>query len=309
MLKKVSFENYRCLKGVKLALAPLTVLVGANATGKSSILQALQFKRGLAPHEAWQHDSTQRVRIEFVFEGNIRLTKVLKGSQSDVVWNEPSSARRSQLLHLDLNRLRSANQAAEQATLSQDGGNLTNVFASLGRRRQEELAQRFCSLVPMFSDVFHKPTGGGNQAFVFQDRWSDTTFGPHEVSDGTVLVLAYLLAQHQEHQVDLLAIEEPERGLHPYLLGKIVDLFRKMASGEIGTKPVQIVLATHSAEILDHLQPQEVRFLSRHQKDGGVDVEEISGSEPNWQQAFREYEGSLGNLWLAGGLGGVPNNG
>ena len=306
VLKKVSFQNYRCLKEVTLSLGPLTVVVGANATGKSAVLQGLQFSEGLGLSDVWRHESGLPVRIEYAFEKQPDLTRSLDGRGRSRGQGE-SSGLSSQLLHLDLNALRQQNKVAEQQSLARDGSNLTNVFATLNRRKQEELVSEFCALVPMFSDVDHKPTSGGNHTLVFQDRWSGTAFGPHEVSDGTMLVLAYLLAQHQEMQVDLLAIEEPERGLHPYLLGELVGLFRKMAQGEVGRKPVQIVLATHSAEILDHLKPEEVRFLSRSQQDGEVGIETISGEEPNWQQAFREYQGSLGNLWLAGGLGGVPS--
>ncbi|TDJ66283.1 MAG: hypothetical protein E2O39_16700 [Planctomycetota bacterium] len=307
MLKKVSFQNYRCLKELTLSLGPLTVVVGANATGKSTVLQGLQFPGGLEPTDAWRHESGLSIRIAFEFDGQPNFTKIsdARGRNS---FEGNRSGRSSQLLHLDLNALRQQNQVAEQQSLAQDGSNLTNVFATLSRRKQEDMVREFCALVPMFSDVNHKPTEDGFHTLVFQDRWSGAAFGPHEVSDGTMLVLAYLLAQHQELQVDLLAIEEPERGLHPYLLGEIVGLFRKMARGEVGTKPIQIVLATHSAELLDHLEPEEVRFLSRNQQDGSVGIETISEEEPNWQQAFREHEGSLGNLWLAGGHGGVPSS-
>lgn len=307
MLEKVSFQNYRCLKEVTLSLGPLTVVVGANATGKSAVLQGLQFSDGLQAPDVWRHETGLVIRIEFEFDEQPSFTKVFDQRGRNKHEGEPRD-RSSQLLHLDLNALRQHNQVAEQTSLARDGGNLTNVFATLGRHKQEELVSEFCALVPMFSDVDHKPTQSGHHTLVFKDRWSGASFGPQEVSDGTMLVLAYLLAQHQELQVDLLAIEEPERGLHPYLLGEVVGLFRKMAHGEVGTKPIQIVLATHSAELLDHLKPEEVRFLSRSQEDGEVGIETISGEEPNWQQAFSEYQGSLGNVWLAGGLGGVPSS-
>jgi predicted ATPase len=157
----------------------------------------------------------------------------------------------------------------------------------------------------MFSDVNLRPTSGGNHTFSFEDRWSKTKLGPQDVSDGTMLVLAYLLAQHQEDQVDLIAIEEPERGLHPYLLGELVKVFRGMATGKLG-KPVQIVVATHSAELLEFVEPAEVRFVSRDASSGDVAVETAREDTPSWQAAFREYNGSLGSLWLSGGLGGVP---
>lgn len=40
-IQKVSIENYRCLHHVELEIDDLTVLIGANSTGKSSMLRAL----------------------------------------------------------------------------------------------------------------------------------------------------------------------------------------------------------------------------------------------------------------------------
>jgi len=41
MLTEISLQHFKCFTSLKLPLAPLTLLSGANATGKSSVLQAL----------------------------------------------------------------------------------------------------------------------------------------------------------------------------------------------------------------------------------------------------------------------------
>src|SRR5690606_23679070 len=118
------------------------------------------------------------------------------------------------------------------------------------------------------------PHGQGSKRFRFHDRWSETTtYSPDEVSDGTMLVLAFLLIPYQQPSVDVLCIEEPERGLHPYLMNALVEQLRALSTGGDGRPPVQILLATQSAEFLNHLQPEEVRFLRRDASDGSVIVE------------------------------------
>ena len=42
-IEKVSIENYRCLQRLDLEIDDLTVLIGANSTGKSSVLRALRW--------------------------------------------------------------------------------------------------------------------------------------------------------------------------------------------------------------------------------------------------------------------------
>jgi hypothetical protein len=48
MIKKVSFRNFKALRSVDLSLERLTVIVGPNASGKTSILQGLYYLSRLA---------------------------------------------------------------------------------------------------------------------------------------------------------------------------------------------------------------------------------------------------------------------
>src|SRR5438105_2753575 len=43
MITKLSIRNFKCLRDVQIDLERFTVFVGPNASGKSSILQALDF--------------------------------------------------------------------------------------------------------------------------------------------------------------------------------------------------------------------------------------------------------------------------
>jgi predicted ATPase len=142
---------------------------------------------------------------------------------------------------------------------------------------------------------------------VFQDRWTPSIwYEPSEVSDGSMIVLAFLTLAHMQKPPHVLAIEEPEYALHPYLVSEVIGMLRKLATGELGA-PVQVLLATHSAELLNFAEPKEVRFLSRSLEDGSTQIRSAPTETEEWKTAFAEYEESLGELWLSGGLGGVPD--
>lgn len=299
-IRSIEFENYRCLKKARLEFGPLTVLVGGNGTGKSSVLRALMWDQlGVRKEDVTDRAPKRAIQLRIQHrDGEF----ILQGGSS--VSGPPPGSR--QLLHLDLNGLRAPNQLQSELRLATSGQNMANVLASLTRVRQQQLSERFCALVPLYADVDTKPLASGSHTLRFQDRWSKVWYQPQDVSDGTLLVLAYLLLLYQEPQVDLIAIEEPERGLHPYLLGQLVQFLRAMAHGKIGGRPVQIVAATHSAEFLNHLEPEEVRFLSRSDPDGSTIIEQAPSDTPDWRRAFMEYDSALGSMWLSGGLGGVP---
>ncbi len=180
------------------------------------------------------------------------------------------------------------------------GVQLTRADAH-ANQSSEFLAARVAGI----ADVDVAPSGNGEHRLRFTDRWSRTEFSPHEVSDGTILMLAFLALRFQPKPPQLITIEEPERGLHPYLLSELVSFLRSLTEGP---SPMQIVVATHSAEFLEHMKPDEVRFLSRSPDDGNVVVKEVDPTDPDWVRVHREFDDSLGSAWLAGGLGGVPSS-
>jgi predicted ATPase len=53
MLTKIIVEHFKCFKKLHLPLAPLTLLSGANATGKSTVLQALAILHQTAVESEW----------------------------------------------------------------------------------------------------------------------------------------------------------------------------------------------------------------------------------------------------------------
>ncbi len=306
MIQSVHIRNFRCLRDVEFTLSPLTALVGPNGSGKSTVLAALSPHRThLDKSFRWKHEYSLEVGVEYCSANGVRNWKA-PVKQTQVVFG-PGVLFNYQFLRLDLNMMRKPITVSNAPVLAHDGANLANAVYTLTRKQQADVAEQLCSLVPTFSDVDLVPVGSGNHTLRFHDRWDPTVhYSPDEVSDGTMLILAFLLIQHQQDAPDLLAIEEPERGLHPYLLGELVAFLRKLSAGEIGAKPIQVVLATQSADLLDHLRPEEVRFLDRDTEDGSVRIEAVDTAAGGWENAFAEYRNSLGSAWLAGSLGGVP---
>jgi hypothetical protein len=308
VLTSVRLQNYRCFKDAEVRLGPLTVLVGPNASGKTTLLRAIA-TREVQPHkDVWRRTKTLQASLTWSMPaGSAGIRFELEHSAATQV-GPLESVPPGQYLHLDADKMRMTLEVQEQTVLSADGSNLTNVVATLGRRQQEQLARDLSRLVPVIHDVTPRPSDTpGRHRLVFQDRWkSDVWYEPHDVSDGTILTLGLLTLQYQSSPVSVVAIEEPEHGLHPYLLGEMIETFRKLAKGEPGRAPLQIVLATQSAELLEFLSPDEVRFLTRRSEDGAVVIEEAPTDSDGWREAYQAHQESLGSLWLSGGIGGVP---
>jgi len=93
----------------------------------------------------------------------------------------------------------------------------------------------------------------------------------------------------------VLAIDEPELGLHPYAMNVLGSLIRKASAHG------QVVLATQSVNLVDQFQPEEIVAVER---TGNVSTFRRLCSE-ELSEWLDEY--SLSDLWEKNVLGGRPS--
>lgn len=99
-------------------------------------------------------------------------------------------------------------------------------------------------------------------------------------SDGFRRFYAHLLALYQQPPKQTLIFEEPENGIYPGALSLLADEFK--AAPEAGRG--QIILTTHSPELLDHFPPEALRVvqLDKHEtRIGPVDDAQRAALQDN----------------------------
>lgn len=111
-------------------------------------------------------------------------------------------------------------------------------------------------------------------------------FNYGDLSFGTQRVLAILLALLYDDNSTLL-IEQPEDGIHVGLLRKVLSLCFTYA--EHLNK--QLVITTHSAEIIDLLQAEDIRFIKMTEE--GTKASKLSDEELAIFPGYLRNEGSL----------------
>lgn len=136
----------------------------------------------------------------------------------------------------------------------------------------------------------------GKWAFQVLEEKIRGAINPDSVSDGTIRLLALMvIANWTARHSALVAIEEPENGLHPHLSEHIVQILRTASEDR------QLILTTHSPAFLDYLEPEEVILCDK--KDGFTKLK--LASDITEIQTFRKHF-RLGELWVQGTLGGIP---
>ncbi len=112
------------------------------------------------------------------------------------------------------------------------------------------------------------------------------------LSDGTLRYLCLIAILLHPAPPRLLCMEEPETGLHPDALRRLGDLLVE------ASQRTQLVVTTHSTELLSALSPEHVLVCERGD-EGSVVTRLQEGPLVEW---LKDY--TLGELWRMGELGG-----
>lgn len=136
------------------------------------------------------------------------------------------------------------------------GANTASVFEALNTRERSELVDQLASIVPgivrieprNYADkqtlMFVQGTDHGNREFLAK-----------QMSDGTLRAFAILLSIAQPTRPGFLIIEEPEIAIHLGALQSLVEIL------QTESEAMQIVLTTHSADIVDAVSVDALRVV------------------------------------------------
>ena len=184
-----------------------------------------------------------------------------------------------------------------------DAGNLAAMLYLF--REQHPMAFRHITatvrqMIPDFDGFVLEPRNLNKKQI--QLNWTHKgrtyEFGPHQLSDGSLrfIALAALLLQPRvkERLPLLIALDEPELGLHPAAL-EVLSGMAKAASLQS-----QLVFATQSSVFLDYFEPQDIVVVNC--RSGTSEFQRLSAEK---LEAWRD-DYTLGEIWEKNVVGGGP---
>ena len=336
MIDSVQFKHFKALQSTCLRLEPFNLVIGPSGSGKTSLVQALlrlqelaanrgdppatppagppPRKPGTAPEVIFRFpppDADMEVRLHGLSEG--------AGGVLDVRHPPTDEARaRWERLRTRLADIRSYGfdhyamggrvAPADGVELAADGRNLAAVLFTLRERQPavfEQLQAEFCRALPDFSAVAPRATGEGIE-LALRLKENGAALTAEGLSQGSLYALAVLTLSFAPQPPALVCLEEADRGVHPRLLREVRDaLYRLCHPADFGLQraAVQIVATTHSPFLLDLFRdhPEEIVIAS---KQGRSATFARLSDRPDAKEILAE--GSLGDIWYSGILGGVP---
>ncbi len=306
MLESLSIRNFKVLREVDVDLKPLSVIVGPNASGKSSILQALAIC--LDPSQAPADDPLLTALRSRNSKEGIVLSVRLDGSECkrdfsgrQYIW--APLKWKPVLLDLDPRKL-SAPSYPKDASLSlpTDGEGLSSLLAGLKLEKPDrftQIVERLRSVVPNLEGVrIRRVPLDANRVGdeILFDMLGAEGIPAKAASHGTLLTLGVLAALSVHDGPQVILIDDLERGLHPKAMASFIQQLRGIQSPLL-----QIVATSHSPYLIDCMKADEVLLTSLD--ESGYAVVRPLTDHPEYESwkgfmAPGEFWSSVGEDWV-----------
>ncbi len=189
--------------------------------------------------------------------------------------------------------LRKEQTASGRNDFLADGGeNLALVLSKVRTSVKKELRSGMSQLYPGIVDL--DPVVNEGHVQLFLEEEGGRQIPATRLSDGTLRYLCLLAILLHPDPPPVVAIEEPELGLHPDVLPYVAELLVR------ASQRTQIFVTTHSPMIVDALSGDPDSIIVCERVEGISRFERLNATHlKEWLEKF-----TLSKLWSMGQIGG-----
>lgn len=329
MITKLRLKNWKSFKDSTVYIDPLTILIGVNASGKSNVLDALDFIHKLLTSKT---DKTSEFLATIRGGKNWLIRRGEKMCELEITvandnleviytfWSDgetvsmsfqstdgKASGETKDKCFKELQSIFVFNPVPEKmrgyspvsSELKPDGSNIAGVIASLPKDEKEKLEAeltRYVSPLPE-KDIrkIQSVTVGLNNSdamlYCYEEWNPDKPIDARGMSDGTLRFAAIVLALLTAKPHSLLVIEEIDNGLHPSRAKELVKVMKELSQ----KRSVDILCTTHNPVLINELGNEMIPFISYVKRD----------SEGNSVIELLEEKDNLAKLMASSTIGGI----
>lgn len=203
-------------------------------------------------------------------------------------------------IHVDHDApIRQAAVTRLERRVAPDGQNLIPVLHTLYSESRDFKQSLDLAMKAAFGDQFEELAfpPAADQRVQLRVRWKSlqTAQAAADLSDGTIRFLLLCAILASPHRPDIIAIDEPETGLHPSMFPIVAELAAEAAEHS------QVILTTHSSELLSAFTQTAPTTTVAQCTDGETHLSVLDATE--LERWLRDY--SLGALFRSGELEGA----
>jgi predicted ATPase len=193
-------------------------------------------------------------------------------------------------------QIRAPQVTRSETEVSPDGQNLVSVLHSLYTSDRDFETETVTAMRAAFGDDFDKLVfpPAADQRIQMRIRWRSLKReqSAADLSDGTLRFLFLLAVLANPSPPPLIAIDEPETGLHPSMFSIVAEYARDAAS------KAQVIFTTHSPEFLDAFGEEVPTTTVVEREEGQTVLRVVSGDALSYW--LKEY--TLGELYRSNEL-------
>ncbi|QIK59684.1 AAA family ATPase [Dysgonomonas sp. HDW5A] len=196
-------------------------------------------------------------------------------------------------------KLRKPAQLNDNDFLREDGSNLPAFLYWMQEKHPKDfkkIEMVVRSVAPYF-DSFNLAPDKLNEDQIrlrWKEKGSDAYFEAKHLSDGTLRFIALTTLLLQPEAPEVIIIDEPELGLHPFAINKLAGLIKKASAR------TQIIVSTQSVNLVDNFTPEDIITVDREDNQS-VFKRQDSDELKDWLDDY-----SISDLWNKNVIGGRP---
>lgn len=183
-----------------------------------------------------------------------------------------------QMYRFDNRIFRNASSVFGKAELEENGENIAIVIKKILENDEEK--RRFINVVrdilPFILDFEVEEIYNRSLIFKALEVYHKKYVPSMLLSDGTITIIIMIVALFFEKK-QMAIFEEPEHGIHPALIAKLMNLFYEASHDK------QILITTHNPEVVKHTQLKDLLLISRKENGSSTIV------RPNNSQAVHTF--------------------
>lgn len=329
-IDKVRINNYKSLVDFDINNpSQFLVFAGANASGKSSIFEAIEFLMhsaittgNIALDIFGGPDKIVNFNAQSKSESNKSILSVVLDLSFDDSENNQSvsfgvyydyyTAKLTKeftgiplldnrivesFSHIFIdNYKRSENKIKHYDKLWLDGSNTSTILKTIlsNKTKKSEILEWLQILIPGLETIsVEKDLVGKEELQIFEKAFPKKPFTGNLISEGTFNIVALLTLLYQSDEPQFICIEEPETGLNPAILKELVPFFREMTQ----KYHHHIWVTTHSVSLVSELIEEELVIINK--KDG---ITLIHPCQPGDFEEMKPDDAWMSNMLKGGGL-------
>lgn len=236
-------------------------------------------------------------------EGSINFYKmIIKEDKKELILNNiryflpPIYINNNEIFKIydfDPKLLKTPSQITSKQNLEEDGANIGVVLERLLRDKtsKKTLLNLLTTSLPNISHIEIKKNIDKSVSYQMIEKFSTKPLYSQFLSDGTVSMLALVIALYFNEDENIIVLEEPERNLHPQVIRKLVEMINEVS------KEKQIIITTHNSEIIRNSGLEELICIKRM---GNGTSQIYNPKDKPMIQTFLKNDLGLDDLFLDG---------